>query len=224
MTRRKEASQMTRCADKSRIAGILKDYKADGVSTEAGRSAGIPPLTADLRGLFMAIKDLEAQLRSFIRINQTLESDLADARRQLSDLNEERDHLVQRVEEMEAEAVPMEELRVEVKQLHRERDTMAAKVHDLARALASSEHGVHDMMLLVDRVRVERDDASEEAACLNAQFSEAMEKIEDLHRELETHREQKEVLEVRLKRLQEQLEATSGADGTALCPNIDLKM
>ncbi len=214
---------MTRCTDKRRIAGILKGYKADGVSPEASRPAEIPPLTSDLRGLSMAIKDLEAQLKSFIRINQTLESDLADARRQLSDLNEERDRLVQRIEEMEAETVPMDELRVEVKQLHRERDAMAAKVHDLARALASSEHGVHDMMLLVDRIRVERDGASDEAARLKAQFSEATEKIEDLHRKLDAHREQKEELEVSVKRLQEQLEATRGT-GMALCPKIDLKM
>jgi uncharacterized coiled-coil DUF342 family protein len=92
---------------------------------------------------------------------------------------------------MKAEAVPMEELRMEMKQLHRERDTMAAKVHDLAGALASSEHGVHDMMRLVDRIRAERDDASEEAACLNERFSEAAAKIEDLRRKLDAHQAQK---------------------------------
>ena len=136
--------------------------------------------------------------------------DLADARRQVAELNEERESLIRRIEEMEAGAVSMGELRMEVKQLHRERDAMAAKVHDLARALASSEHGVHEMMRLVDRLRVERDDASEEAACLNAQFSEAMEKNEELQSKLDAYREQKEELEVRVKLMQEQLYATAG--------------
>lgn len=94
---------------------------------ESSQSAGVPPLAADLRGLSTAIKDLEAQLRNYIRINRALELDLADARRQVADLNEER-------------------------------DAMAAKVQDLARALASSEHGVHEMMRLVDRLREQKEE------------------------------------------------------------------
>lgn len=197
MTRQKEAVQMAGSARKCQIRRILEDD-------------AIPPLIVDLRELSMAIKDLEAQLRRFIRINQALESDLVDAHRQVMNLTEERDNLVRRIEKMEEKAVPLEEMREEVKQLQKERDAMAAKVSDLARALASSEHGVHEIMQLKDRFRAERDDASEEAACLNAQFSRAMEKIEELRRELDAHREQKEVIEAHVKLLREQLHTTAG--------------
>jgi chromosome segregation ATPase len=111
---------------------------------ESSRSADVPPLAADLWGLSTAIKDLESQLKDFIRINQALESDLAEARRQVADL-------------------------------HEERDVMAAKVRDLAHALATSEHGVHE-----------------------------------LHRKLDAHQKQKQELEVRIKRLQDQLCAAAG--------------
>ena len=147
--------------------------------SESIRPAGVPPLAADVRGLSRVIKDLESRLRSFVKINRALESDLAKALRQVADLNDER-------------------------------DALAVKVRDLARALASSEHGVHEMMQLVDRFRGERDDASEEAAYLNEQFSEAMEKIKKLHCQLDAHREQKKELEGRVKRLQEQLNAAAG--------------
>jgi chromosome segregation ATPase len=111
---------------------------------ESNRATGVPPLAADLWGLSTAIKDLESQLKDFIRINRALESDLAKARRQVVDLNQER-------------------------------DAMAAKVRDLAHALATSEHGVHE-----------------------------------LHRKLDAHQKQKQELEVRVKRLQDQLCAAAG--------------
>jgi uncharacterized protein YhaN len=89
-TGRKEASPMTRFVDEGRIPRAL----------EAAGSEDVPPLAADVRGLSRAIKDLEAQLKSFIKINKVLESDLADARRQVTDLNEERDAMVAKVQDL----------------------------------------------------------------------------------------------------------------------------
>ncbi|MBN2496097.1 MAG: hypothetical protein JXR96_16000 [Deltaproteobacteria bacterium] len=79
------------------------------------------------------------------------------------------------------------DMKVELSRLQRERDTMAGKVQELARAIASSEHRVYELMQLNDRFRKERDVAVEEIGSLSEQYSSALEMIERLRGKIEDH-------------------------------------
>lgn len=123
---------------------------------ESIRPAEVPPLTADVSGLSRAIKDLEAQLRSFVKINQTLESDLADARRQVADLNEERDAMAAKVHDL-ARALASSEHGVHemmrlVDRLREERDNASEEAACLNEQFSEAKEKIEELHRRLDAV------------------------------------------------------------------------
>jgi chromosome segregation ATPase len=187
------------------------DYEpqVDDLPPEVSQRVDAPPLGDSVSALSMAIKKLKGQLAQLVGVNEALESELVHARRRAIDLSKERDGLKKTITDMQAESVSMDDLRAEIEQLHRERDTLTDKVQDLGQALATSEQRVKEVGQLLDRFRAERNDASEEAVCLDAQFSRAMMVIEELRGELTAGKRREIDLEEKAHLLEEKLEATA---------------
>jgi chromosome segregation ATPase len=163
-------------------------------------------LARDIGELSQAVGTLDAQLRRIIRINRALEADLALSRKRVKHLTGERERLIMAIGRKEEEALMAEDLRTEVEQLHWQRKSLATRVHSLSRALATSEQRVLEIVRVLDRFRVERDGASQEAMCLDAQFTRAMKVIEKLRTELGAAVNQRASLQVELAESRRALE------------------
>lgn len=189
--------------------GYLSDpTDNDDVSSELTGLADGPPLPETVSGLATVVGELKEQLKDLVKVNEALEMDLEHTRKRAIEGNNERYRLIQRIQEMEEEADSMEDLKAEVRQLSRERDTLADKVQDLGQALAMSEQRVKETGGLLDRFRAERDDASAEASCLNSQFSRAMKVIDEIRNEQAAGQEREEYLKERILVLEAQLDET----------------
>lgn len=158
------------------------------------------------RGLALVVVGLKEQLRRLIQANQGMEAQLSLARRQADEERQRREELQSRLEKFERARDHHEDLAAEVERLRRERDGLAGQVIDLEQDLAASEQRVDEIGELLDLFRAERDEASEEAACLDSQFSRAIAVIGELRSALAASRQREEDLCARLARLEEQLE------------------
>lgn len=183
----------------------------DGLADDSQSLESMPPLADSLSGLAEVVGELKEQLKQSIRVNEVLEADLGEANQRLANAAEDREMLEQKIREMEEENSTLIDLRAEIDQLALERDTLANKVHDLGLILTTSEKRVQETSEILDRFRAERNDAIEEAVCLDSQFSRAMKVIEELRSNLAQGERREAELEQRIKRLEHHL-STSVAE------------
>jgi chromosome segregation ATPase len=99
-----------------------------------------------------------------------------------------------------------ETLESEIEQLHGERTVLMEKTREMSQALGVSELRVQEIGGLLDKLRAERNDMGEEAACLSSQFARAMRAIEELREALAAREQREEELEERIQSLEGQLE------------------
>jgi len=165
-----------------------------------------PPLTESISGLAKVVSELKEQLKQSARVNSVLESDVRTANAQLAKTNEECESLHYKIHEMQEENSSMEDLRDELKQMSRERDTLASKVHDLGQMLTISERRLHEISQLLDRFRAERNDAVQEASCLDSQFGRAMKVIEELRSTISKGQQREAEFEERVSALEQGLD------------------
>lgn len=169
-----------------------------------------PTLPETIGGFASVAGKLKEQLKDLVKVNEALELNLERTRKRAVEWHDERYRMVQRIHEMEQEVDSVEDLKAEVRQLSRERDTLADKVRDLSQALSASEQRLQETGGLLDRFRAERDDASAEASCLNSQFSRAMKVIGEIRNDRAAGRERQADLEERIRILEEQLDEAVG--------------
>jgi len=187
MSKYKGAFQVVEPVDEERKEELTDDYPEAETPKEA-EPDDAPALTQDLYELSLEVGELDTQLRQIIRVNRALEEDLARSRKRVKYLTGERERLIMEIEDMQHEARSVEDMQAEVEQLHLERSTLAGKAQNLSRALAKSEERVLEVVQLLDKFRAERDGASQEAVCLDAQFSRAMKVIGELRIERDSLR------------------------------------
>jgi uncharacterized coiled-coil DUF342 family protein len=182
MSKYKGAFQVVEPVEEEQAEELSNDYPEVEAPGET-EPEDAPHLTQNLYELSVEVGELDTQLRQIIRVNRALEEDLARSRKRVKYLTGERERLVMEIEDMQHEARSVEDMQAEVEQLHRERNTLAGKSQNLSRALAKSEERVLEIVQLLDKFRAERDGASQEAVCLDAQFSRAMKVIGELRTE-----------------------------------------
>ena len=144
------------------------------------------PLTSEIRRLSVAIDDLKRRYGKLANFNEELQAEIGSAKMRNADRARVRKDLENELEYARGEFDSAEDLKAEIERLNIDKDSMEQKVRDLTEALASSEHRVNEFMQLVERYRTELDDASEEAACINEQFSRAMEVIRILRSKIDS--------------------------------------
>ncbi len=189
--------------------GYLSDSNDDDdVSSELQEIAAGPPLPETVNGLAMVVGELKEQLTDLVRVNEALETDLEHAGESMAEGDRERYLLIQKIHEIEDRSVSVDDLRAEIKQLSRERDTLVDKVQDLSQVLTTSEQRVKETGGLLDRFRTERNDASQEADCLNSQFSRAMKVIDELRSEKTMSLGREEDLKGRIEVLEKRIGKT----------------
>lgn len=182
MSKYKGAFQVVEPVEEERMEEPAEQYPEVETPQEI-EPENTPPLTQDLYDLSQEVGELDTQLRQIIRVNRALEEDLARSRERVKYLTGERERLIMEIEDLQHEARSVEDMQAEVVQLHQERNILAGKTQNLSRALARSEERVLETVQLLDKFRAERDGASQEAVCLDAQFSRAMKVIEELRSE-----------------------------------------
>lgn len=160
-------------------------------------------ISANLPGV---VGELRARLMQLIDTNEVLEVDLVQAREQLKQYARDRRSLRARLERATHAASANGDLQAELKQLHGERELLLGKMQDMSNALGLSEQRVTEIGQLLDKLRAERNDIGEEAACLNSQFARAMRAIEELRAALAAREDREEALVDRIQSLEEDLE------------------
>jgi chromosome segregation ATPase len=188
-----------------------RSFAEDPRDTQSGfDAAGDPfdpePISNDLPGV---VGELRERLTQLIETNETLETDLGQARQQLNQYARDRKSLLKRLERATHAASAKVELETEIEQLHSERELLLGKMQDMSNALGLSEQRVLEIGRLLDKLRAERNDMGEEAACLSSQFSRAMRAIEELREALAAREEREETLEDRIQSLEQELQRVS---------------
>jgi chromosome segregation ATPase len=185
-----------------------EDFHESDVGIEADDDLLDPgSIPANLPGV---VGELKARLMQLIETNETLEVDLGQAREQLKRYALDRKGLLARLERATHAASANGDLEAELEQLHGERELLLGKMQDMSNALGLSEQRVAEIGQLLDKLRAERNDMGEEAACLSSQFARAMRAIEELRTALAAREEREEALMVRIQSLEEELEQVIG--------------
>lgn len=184
------------------------DSEPRGASLDTAAQGGAA--TGELPGLAPVVGGLKVQLMELIRGNERLELELRAARRAVVEGDQERKELGARLELLERESVSRDVLEAELDRIRGERDTLAGRVMDLEESLALSEQRVGEVGQVVDALRVERDDMHQEAACLDAQFTRAMEVVNELRGALNHRQEREQQLDQRIAALEAQLDSAVG--------------
>jgi len=213
MTRSNVVKKVLDTAERHSGGGAESDTAWEAASVcylGAATAADGPPLPATVSELAAVVNELKEQLKDLVRVNEALELDLEQMRKQTGTGEGELQHPIQGNPVREEDAGSMEELRAEVGHLSRERDRLAGRVQDLSRALYTSEQRVKEAGGLLDRFRAERDDATAEATCLNLQFSRAMKVIDQIRGEQASSHEREAELRERILALEKQLEKVVG--------------
>jgi chromosome segregation ATPase len=162
-------------------------------------------LWQDVCGLSRACKEIESQLRQQLRVNQTLEADLALALRRIAEMTDQ--DKTSKFSRKGQQGLDAQDGKLELDHFWRERQVLAGKVDELGQALNASEQRMFETAKLLDRLRTERDGASVEVVRLEEQFSRAMKVISGLKGKLETQQTCEEEFDGRAARLQELLDA-----------------
>lgn len=174
-------------------------------TTGASKSDPKTLSTETVQTLSKMIKELEDQLDRMLAINDALEKDVAQERKQRVDLERKLDGLETRLLETEQSASSIEDLQAEVAHLNSERSKLATTVEELGRQISDTTKENRQLAAMADRMRAERDDALEELSSVEAQFERAMEMVTDLRTRLEVLAEERDALKGRHKMLEQQL-------------------
>ncbi len=209
MRKEKESTGENARADQ----GLRSNDPLSGVGVgerESGEPISDESPLESMPALSPVVDGLKGQLMELIRGNERLDQELRHARRAVVDGKQERKELVARMERLEQETVSRDLLESEIDRIRGERDTLAGRVMDLEESLSSSEQRVGEVGQIVDHLRAERDDMHEEAACLDAQFSRAMEVVTELRGALNNHQQRELQFEARIVVLEEHLQGVVG--------------
>ena len=147
-------------------------------------------LTEAVQTLSQMIDDLERQVENLLE-NLALKSDLEKEKEIGSDIARERDELKGLVAQGERETTVINRLQAEVTHLLAERSRQDAMVEECGRQLSDSILQIVELERLIERTRVERDDAFEEIQSVEEQFERA---TEDLKARLTNMAEEREAL------------------------------
>jgi chromosome segregation ATPase len=174
--------------------------KAEGAAPPAGRA-----LKETVTGVAQMLHDLEAQLVKVMSINEALEKELGEAREAMRAAEKQRDGLQAHLDRLEQEGATVDDVRAEVLHLQRERREMAERLDAVQneKLRAETEHG--KALRELERVAAERDDALEEARCLEAQFGRAMQAVGELRGKVEDLTQQRDTLATRIRTLEGEL-------------------
>lgn len=167
-----------------------------------------PMLNETVQTLSQMIKDLERQLENMLEVNEALERDLEWEKRKTLEVAQERDELKEQVRRYEEERISIEDLRAEIGHLEHERSRLAATVEEIGHQLAEAAQENTKLDKLVERMRLERDDAVEELQSVEVQFDRAMELVTDLKARVTTLAEERNEVVNQLKAAGSQLQMT----------------
>jgi len=177
------------------------------VPIDAGDAAEAPPLGGrglkdTVTGVAQMLHDLEAQLVKVMSVNEALEKELGAARETARATERQRAELADRLARREQEGATVDDVRAEVLHLQRERRELVERLDatkdeklrfDAEQAKAQRE---------VERLTTARDDAVEEARCLEAQFARAMQAVAELRTKVEDLTQQRDTLAARIRVLE----------------------
>ncbi len=163
-------------------------------------------LNETVQTLSKMIKDLEKQLGKMLEVNEALEQDLGNERKKRAKVEKDHISVKEQLKRTEDENVSLQDLRVEIGHLGRERSRLASSIEELGRQLSDSEQEARKFERLSDRMRSERDDTIEELQSVEAQFDHAVEIIADLKTRVDTLAEERDAIVARLKVIDGQLE------------------
>jgi len=175
----------------------------------AGQPAGSPPLNRSVSGVWEGVNELKTQLLHLIRVNKALESDLAHAHSLLGEDARERESLIERLNTAQRTAATTSGTAEEVERIRIERDALAHNIGATSQALAVSEERLVEIGQLLDRFRLERNDATEEVACLDSQFQRAVKVIGELRGDLSARDSREVALREQIRTLNERIETTT---------------
>jgi chromosome segregation ATPase len=165
-------------------------------------------LNETVHTLSRMIRDLEKQLENMLTMNEALEKDLDKERAKTLDAVKARDALTEQIRDMEQERLSVDDMRVEIHHLEQERARLAETIEEMGRQLSEVTQENIKLERLLERMRVERDDAAEEAQSVEAQFDRAMEIAGELKTGMVALAEERDDLKARLKASESQLRLT----------------
>ncbi|HEY3357054.1 MAG TPA: hypothetical protein VGQ83_27640 [Polyangia bacterium] len=192
------------------ILGMKLDGpRGPGTAPETGAAAG--PATAGrglkdtVTGVAQMLHDLEAQLVKVMSVNEALETELGAAREAARGAERQRGELADRLARLEQEGATVDDVRAEVLHLQRERRDMAERLDQAEDRRLKLESELRQRERDAERVAAERDDAVEEARCIEAQLGRAMQAVGELRGRVEDLTQQRDQLAGRIRVLEGEL-------------------
>ena len=200
------------------ILGMSLDAPRSGAAERADREQPPPVPARGLRdtvtGVAQMLHDLEAQLVRVMSVNETLEKELEQMRGAAQGAAKERDELQARLRRLQEEESVADDVRREAQHLQQERRLMAERLEQSETRRAELEDKLRHQAQLQQRLAAERDDAVEEARCLETQFNRALAAVTELRTRLEDMTLQRDQLAARLRGLEGDLGVASESNET----------
>ena len=185
---------------------------------ERGVTEEAPPPARGLKdtvtGVAQMLHDLEAQLVRVMAVNETLEKEVEQVRGAAQAAAKERDELQARLQRLQEEESVADDVRREVQHLQRERRLLAERLEQAEARRGELEDKLRHQAQREQRLGAERDDAVEEARCLETQFSRALAAVAELRARLEEATRQRDQLTARLRVLEGDLGVASESNET----------
>ena len=200
------------------ILGMTLEGPRAGGADRAAPDEAPPAATRGLKdtvmGVAQMLHDLEAQLVRVMSVNETLEKELEQVRAAAQAAAKDRDELAARLARLQEEESVADDVRREVLHLQRERRVMAERVEQSEAKRAELEDKLRHQSQREQRLAAERDDAVEEARCLETQFGRALAAVTELRTRLEDMTLQRDQLGARLRVLEGDLGVASESNET----------
>ncbi|MBI5478440.1 MAG: hypothetical protein HY906_06260 [Deltaproteobacteria bacterium] len=188
------------------ILGMTLDRPRAGGAERGGAEEAAPTAARGLKdtvtGVAQMLHDLEAQLVRVMSVNEELEKALEQARAAAVAAAQERDELQARLLRLQEEESVADDIRREVQHLQQERRLMAERLEQGDARRAELEDQLRRQEQHERRLAAERDDAVEEARCLETQFGRAMAAVGELRTRLEDAALQRDQLAARVRGLE----------------------